>query len=530
MEELKDFLKGIFDTSLWPRRWACGEWSDFHGWLYIVSDFFIGLAYTGIPIVIATYVLKKDKDVQFRGIFWLFFAFILLCGFTHFMDATIFWWPAYRLSAVIRFATAVVSIGTLFALYKIMPTILEMKTSAEFQAELFQRIKAQEELIEKNEEITKKVEELRISQAQVTELNERLEKRMYFLAESMPLLVWTTDAAGNADFFNKKFIEYSGKGLEELKGSGWLQLINPEDLGATERAWEIAVQNKTFYSIEHRLQRHDGVYHYFITYGDPMLDENGEVLVWVGASVDIDERKMSEQYLLNSHDELKKLNTELDSFVYSISHDLRAPLTNIMGMANVGKGEDDVVLKNEVFNKIQYSAKRLDDYILSVLDYSRNSRLELKMDKINFEGLISQVWENYQYLENTSKIVLKINLKAEAIFYSDTKRLEAIFNNLISNAIKYTDLKKKEPCITVSLEVNKEEATIIIEDNGIGIEQEQLTKVFEIFYRASEAAYGSGLGLYIVKEVVEKLGGKLKAKSEPGVGTSFIIKLPNHAE
>jgi two-component system, chemotaxis family, sensor kinase Cph1 len=167
MNEFTEFLKGIFDTSLWPRRWACGEWSDFHGWLYIISDFLIGLAYTGIPIVIAIYIVKKDKYVQFRMVFWLFFAFILLCGLTHFMDATIFWWPAYRLSAVIRFATAIVSLGTLFALYKLMPEVLNLRTSAEFQTELLQRIKAEEELIKKNDEISR--------------LNKILETRMYFL-------------------------------------------------------------------------------------------------------------------------------------------------------------------------------------------------------------------------------------------------------------------------------------------------------------------------------------------------------------
>ncbi len=129
MEEVIEFIKGIFDTTLWPRRWACGEWSDFHGWLYIISDFSIGLAYTGIPIIIGAYILKRYRDIQFRYVLWLFFAFILLCGLTHFMDAIIFWWPAYRLSAIIRFSTAIVSIGTLIALYKLLPEAFSLKTA-----------------------------------------------------------------------------------------------------------------------------------------------------------------------------------------------------------------------------------------------------------------------------------------------------------------------------------------------------------------------------------------------------------------
>ncbi|MBA3901095.1 MAG: GHKL domain-containing protein, partial [Bacteroidetes bacterium] len=134
--------------------WVCGEWSDFHGWLYIISDIFIGLAYTGIPIIILIYVWKKNKNVPFQHIFLLFGAFILFCGLTHFMDAIIFWWPAYRLSALIRFFTAVVSIATLIALYKILPDIFSLKTSAQFKHELEQRIIAEERLRAKNEELT----------------------------------------------------------------------------------------------------------------------------------------------------------------------------------------------------------------------------------------------------------------------------------------------------------------------------------------------------------------------------------------
>jgi PAS domain S-box-containing protein len=512
MEDVTEFLKGLFDTSLWPRRWACGEWSDFHGWLYIVSDFLIGLAYTGIPIVIATYVLKKHKNVQFRMVFWLFSAFILLCGLTHFMDATIFWWPAYRLSAVIRFITAIVSLATLVALFKLMPEILGLKTSKEFQAELLQRIKAEEELIKKNDEIIR--------------LNRILETRMYFLAESMPLLVWTTDAEGKADYFNKNFLKYTGKTLEELNGFKWADIVCDEDLEETMKAWQHAVKNKTFYKVEQRLKSHNNSYRYFMTYGNPMLDDKGNVMMWVGANIDIQERKVSEEYLITSHEELKKLNSELDDFVYSISHDLRAPLTNIMGMAAVGLSVENLIMKNEIYNKIHNSAKRLDDYILNVLDYSRNSRLDLERDKIDFKQIVSTHFENYNFLKGSDKIKVKFDIKDDTEFWSDKRRIEAVFNNLISNAIKYADLTKPEPCITVSVEVNEEEATIILEDNGIGIEQDQLNKIFEIFYRGTQYASGSGLGLYIVKEIIEKLKGKIKVTSQLGVGTTFLIKLP----
>lgn len=527
MEDIKEFLRGIFDTSLWPRRWVCGEWSDFHGWLYIISDFLIGLAYIGIPIVIASYVLKRDKDVQFRAIFWLFFAFILLCGFTHFMDVVIFWWPAYRLSAVIKFLTAVVSLGTLYALYKILPELMALKTAGEFQREISQRIKAEEELVEKNKEINRTVEELQKSQEQVRFLNKSLEERMYFLAESMPIMVWTADAGGNVDYFNGRYLDFTAKSMEQLKGLDWLHTIHRDDLEITKNAWELAVKNRSFYTVEHRIKRYDDLYHHFVAYGNPMLDEHDNIIMWVGGSIDINERKLAEQYLINSHEELKKLNSELDSFVYSISHEFRAPLSNIMGMTYVGKSAGDILFKNNVFLKIQHAAKTLDGYITNLLDYSRNARLPVDKKEIDFTAIINKCWESYQFLNIEKQVILKKNVTTDVAFFADEKRIEIIFNNLISNAIKYCDLSKPEPCIGITVKVEREEATIAIEDNGIGIEQKQLNRVLEMFFRASEHSQGSGLGLYIVKELVGRLKGNLKIISKPGVGTTVVLKFLN---
>ncbi|MBA3901261.1 MAG: PAS domain-containing sensor histidine kinase [Bacteroidetes bacterium] len=279
--------------------------------------------------------------------------------------------------------------------------------------------------------------------------------------------------------------------------------------------------------MENNLKRHDGNYRYCMNYANPMLDKNGEVILWVGATVDIHEKKLAEQFLISSHEELKKLNSELDDFVYSVSHDFRAPLTNIMGMTYMGKDLTEQMFKNEIFDKIYNSAKRLDTYITNVLDYSRNTRLTIEKNEFNFNELIDNAKNTYNFLPGNDKINFKVDVKAGIPFYSDKRRLETIFNNLISNAIKYSDLKKPNPCITISVTVSKEEATIIVHDNGIGIKQEYLEKIFEIFYKASEYTHGSGLGLYIVKEIIKRLNGQIKANSEPGEGTSFVFKIPN---
>lgn len=126
MDQIFDFFINLFSTSDWPPRWFCGTWSEFHGWLYIFSDVAIWLAYFIIPVIIIWFIQYKP-NIQFLPVFWLFGAFIICCGTTHLMDAVLFWWPAYRLSALLRLITAIVSFITVFALIRDLPKIMNLK-------------------------------------------------------------------------------------------------------------------------------------------------------------------------------------------------------------------------------------------------------------------------------------------------------------------------------------------------------------------------------------------------------------------
>ena len=156
MSQMRDFFQKLFETSDWPPRWICGEWSSFHGWLYISSDFAIWLAYFIIPVIII-YFIQRKPDIPFLPVFWLFGAFIILCGATHILDALIFWWPAYRLSALVRFFTAVVSLITVFALIRDLPKLLDVTTSKEDQ-DLLEELS---ESLEKIELLEKELKELK---------------------------------------------------------------------------------------------------------------------------------------------------------------------------------------------------------------------------------------------------------------------------------------------------------------------------------------------------------------------------------
>lgn len=157
MSQLYDFFQKLFDTSDWPPRWICGEWSSFHGWLYISSDFAIWLAYFIIPVIII-YFIQRKPDIPFLPVFWLFGAFIILCGATHIIDALIFWWPAYRLSALVRFFTAIVSFITVFALIRDLPKLLDITTAKEDQ-DISEELSASQERVKMLEEELRKLKQ-----------------------------------------------------------------------------------------------------------------------------------------------------------------------------------------------------------------------------------------------------------------------------------------------------------------------------------------------------------------------------------
>jgi chemotaxis family two-component system sensor kinase Cph1 len=154
MQQVMEFFKGLFVTDGWPPRWHCGNWTTFHGWLYILSDLTIWIAYFLIPLIILDYLGKKKNGVKFQRAYLLFAAFILLCGITHFLDAMMFWIPMYRLNALVRFITGVISMLTVYYLFKILPQAFRQKSNIELEREVARRIQAEQSLAEANASLT----------------------------------------------------------------------------------------------------------------------------------------------------------------------------------------------------------------------------------------------------------------------------------------------------------------------------------------------------------------------------------------
>ncbi|HSZ71706.1 MAG TPA: HAMP domain-containing sensor histidine kinase, partial [Cytophagaceae bacterium] len=223
---------------------------------------------------------------------------------------------------------------------------------------------------------------------------------------------------------------------------------------------------------------------------------------------------------------LKKSNEDLDSFVYRASHDLRSPLASIMGVINIVKTEKDVSKINEYMKYQERSVKKLDDLIQDILDLSRNSKLDVFIEPIELKGFVKNCVDSFSYMEDFLKVDIQIDIPDDFILYSDTRRLKIVFNNIISNSLRYYDKREKNSYLRIEASFNQGETNFIFEDNGIGIQQEHIGRVFEMFYRATHYTTGSGLGLYIVKDAIDKLGGTITINSVYEWYTTIRITLP----
>ncbi|MCU0429764.1 MAG: PAS domain S-box protein [Cytophagaceae bacterium] len=348
------------------------------------------------------------------------------------------------------------------------------------------------------------------------------ESKLTSLIENTSDLVWSIDTSYSLTASNSAFknlirnnyqIELTNgdnliASIKDIEKDGWLELHKSALKGkrvTAEFSWFSETRENLFYEI---------------TY-NPIMDSLGEV---IGVSVfarDITQRKLNEAVIIQT-------NFELDSFVYRASHDLRAPLRSILGLTSIIRTEANETEKKRYLGLIEKSAHKLDNFISDLINFSRNSRLAIEVEEVDFALLLSEAKEHLRFMEDAERVNLREDIRLAAPFYSDSKRILIFLNNLLSNAIKYQSYHTdRKPFVQVQILGDQEKVSILIEDNGIGIQKEYLPRIFEMFFRASEKSFGSGLGLYIVKQTVEKLGGSITVSSQPNKGTRFEIILPN---
>lgn len=224
--------------------------------------------------------------------------------------------------------------------------------------------------------------------------------------------------------------------------------------------------------------------------------------------------------------DLIRSNEQMDQVMYKTTHDLKAPLLSALGLINLAERADGDE-KREYFSLLKKSLRRLDGYIDEMNNFFRNEKLAVQREKVSMTALINEELSNLKNLYEEPQIQINIECRGQYEFYSDTMRVRTIVGNLLSNAIKYRDPQKTKPFININVSISEEFCDLSIFDNGIGIAGEYHEKIFDLFFRATDRSRGTGLGLFIVKDTIEKLKGKIEVNSILGEGTTFTIQLPN---
>jgi PAS domain S-box-containing protein len=338
------------------------------------------------------------------------------------------------------------------------------------------------------------------------------------LFESSPFAIVMLNESGQVRKINKGFESLFGFNGDELYGNSLNRFIIPEELQSEGDEINKNISTAKTLRIETVRLNRDRQRLNVIVYGVP-VDLDDQTIGIFGVYVDITYRKKVEE-------ELKIRNAELDNFVYKVSHDLRAPLSSILGLVNLASlpGNNDSLV--DYLNVIGKKIDHLDKFITDVLSHSKNLKMDIQVSHINLKALIESTFSSVNYLNGME--AMKLHVEVSGVnFFSDPWRLSEIFRNLISNSVKYRNTNIPNPEIIIHVKIDQETCEIKFADNGIGIDPNHLPRVFDMFFRASEKSDGSGLGLYIVNKAVEKLGGEIQIDSELGKGTHFEIILPN---
>ncbi len=367
---------------------------------------------------------------------------------------------------------------------------------------------------------------------------EQLVREFKFVIDLMPQMVWATQPEGYHDFFNQRWYEYTGLSYEDTKDKGWSLVLHPADYARTWEVWQNSLNTGALYEIEYRMRKFDGTYIWFLARAQPLRDESGKIVKWFGTCTDIQEQRKileelertkeelrnSNQDLNNSVEELSRINLELDNFVYSASHDLKAPLNNLEALvALLEPSEESQQNQDEILKLIGKSVGRFKGVVNDMTLMAQTAKGNQRMQKIDFSILLGEIESDLNHLISTTGSVLNLDLEIKHIQYP-RKEIRSILFNLISNGIKYRN-PNRSPIITVRTIVNTEEILLEVEDNGCGIEAEYIPELFDKHFRINSAIEGSGLGLFIIKRMVENRGGRVEVVSKLGEGSLFSVFL-----
>ncbi|MDO1444752.1 PAS domain S-box protein [Rhodocytophaga aerolata] len=355
-------------------------------------------------------------------------------------------------------------------------------------------------------------------------------RQFQFLAEFIPQIVWRTEANGNHDYFNQRWYDYTGLSYEESKNKGWSLVLHPDDYGRTQEVWNHSLASGNSYEMEYRFRKHDGTYRWFLARALPIRDIEGNIIKWFGTCTDIHDQieavarlESSQQELSLKNQELNRINNDLDNFIYTASHDLKAPISNLEGLINLLEMKMDTKLQapvKRIIELIGVSVGKLKRTIVDLTEITKvQKELHAEAEPVDLEVALRDVKTDVAQLIAESDASIQAHFEVPTIRFA-RKNIRSILYNLLTNALKYRSPDRR---VQINIRTIQQDSYILLSfaDNGLGIQADQIEKIFLMFKRVHTHVEGSGIGLYIVKRIIENNGGKIEVESEPGKGTTF---------
>ncbi|MDX2191103.1 MAG: PAS domain-containing sensor histidine kinase [Bacteroidota bacterium] len=348
------------------------------------------------------------------------------------------------------------------------------------------------------------------------------EEKFKMIADFSPDIINLIDMKSKKSiYFNKDMV--FGYSRDEFLSLSPPDLIHSDDSQLMDEHWKRVLENKSSLpeEVEFRVKCKDNSIQWVqMRQRIISLDDSKKPEFLLAIATPIDDRKLAEI-------ELVKANTELDNFLYRASHDLKSPMKSIKGLVNLIKMEKDDLKKVKYLDLINISVEKLDNYVSDMTNYSRNNKMDIEFDLVDFEEIYHDQIDMLQEKEYFNRIQKIFSVSQNADFVSDKMRISILFSNILSNAIKFQNLKMADSFIKININVNEDVAVVSFIDNGIGIKPQYIDKVFDMFFKGADNNGGSGLGLYVVQQIVYKLHGTIEVKSEYGEGSVFTLTIPN---
>ncbi len=379
------------------------------------------------------------------------------------------------------------------------------------------------------------------------------EARFRTMAEAMPQIVWMTRPDGYHEYYNLRWYEFTGLTPEQSIGWGWSLPLHPEDLARSKARWQISVDNAIPYEVEYRFRGADGGYRWFLARANPIRNEKGQVVRWLGTCTDIDDSKQQAEKLEELIDSrtaaLRRSNQELEKFAYIASHDLQEPLRKIQAFGDrlntrykAGLGEQG----QDYIARMLDSAGRMRRLIDDLLSFSRITSKVQPLAPVDLNAVVRDVLSDLEI--RVAQSGGRVEVGPLPTLPADSVQMRQLFQNLVGNALKF-QRPGVPPVVTVRAEPLRQFPPdppsngttapprrtgyrITVADNGIGFEAQYADRIFELFQRlhGRHQYEGTGLGLAICKKIADRHGGAISAKGYPGEGSTFIIDLPTSQE